>query len=133
MNSSKLTSALRGPTGDQQRELPNIAHLGGQIAASYQIALRHAASLTLNASLHYVGRSYLGIGPLFDVPQGDYWTGAAGAHLAWRRFVLSVDISNLFNGRGNRFAFGNPFGILAENQITPLRPRTVRVGLEAEF
>ena len=33
---------------------------------------------------------------------------------------------------GNRFALGTPFSI-GRDQITPLRPRTVRLGFDASF
>ena len=44
-----------------------------------------------------------------------------------------MDVANLFDVRGNRFAFGNPFGLETRNQLTPLRPRTVRVGIDVAF
>jgi hypothetical protein len=42
-------------------------------------------------------------------------------------------VSNLFDARGNRFALGSPFLIRDGGQITPLRPRAVRIGVEMAF
>jgi hypothetical protein len=41
-------------------------------------------------------------------------------------------VSNLFDAVGNRFALGTPFAV-GNNQITPLRPRTIRIGIERAF
>ena len=46
---------------------------------------------------------------------------------------LSLDIDNIGDVRANRFAYGNPFGAAQGYQITPLRPRNVRLGLDANF
>jgi len=46
--------------------------------------------------------------------------------------AVSIGISNLFDAVGNRFALGTPFAI-GSNQITPLRPRTIRIGIEHAF
>ena len=41
-------------------------------------------------------------------------------------FTLSV--TNLLDEDGNRFALGSPFTLIEDAQMTPLRPRTVRLG-----
>jgi iron complex outermembrane receptor protein len=50
-----------------------------------------------------------------------------------RRF--SLDVENLLDSRANRFSFGNPFSVAGGTQRTPLRPRTVRIGIgiDAQF
>jgi hypothetical protein len=53
--------------------------------------------------------------------------------LSWRSFGLSLSVDNIANVRANQFAFGNPFGVAAENQDTPLQPRTIRLGLDGRF
>ena len=37
------------------------------------------------------------------------------------------------DSQGNRFALGSPFLIRDRNQITPLQPRTVRLGFDMTF
>jgi iron complex outermembrane receptor protein len=42
-------------------------------------------------------------------------------------------MTNLTNISANSFSFGNPFGVTAREQITPLRPRTIRIGIDVRF
>ena len=130
-------SALRDPlpmfAAVGKPELPNVAEGGGRLALSYERRLSQVAVLGLDASLRYVGRSRLGIGPPIDVSQGGYVESAIGARLGIGKAGLSLDITNLADVRGNRFAFGNPFGLADRNQVTPLRPLTIRIGVDASF
>ena len=131
------TSALKHPApmfaSSDERELPNVAEAGARAALSYRWHLSASAVLDLDTNLRYVGRSRLGIGPPLDVSQGGYLESSAGGRLSFGKAGISLDITNLADVRGNRFAFGNPFGIADRNQITPLRPRTVRLGFDASF
>jgi hypothetical protein len=45
---------------------------------------------------------------------------------------LSASATNLADQVGNRFAFGAPV-LMGEEQLTPLRPRTIRLGLDWGF
>jgi hypothetical protein len=45
---------------------------------------------------------------------------------------VTLSVTNLADVQGNRFSLGTPFSTGRE-QVTPLRPRTVRVGLDARF
>jgi hypothetical protein len=45
---------------------------------------------------------------------------------------VSLTVTNLTDEIGNRFAFGAPIATGAD-QITPLKPRTVRLGFELAF
>ena len=45
---------------------------------------------------------------------------------------VTLGVTNLADTVGNRFALGTPFRV-GRGQITPLRPRTVRLGLDAAF
>ncbi|MFC4294179.1 TonB-dependent receptor domain-containing protein [Novosphingobium tardum] len=117
----------------QDRDLPNVAEAGGRAAAAYRTALSPTVDLQVDVSGRYVGRSRLGIGAPLDVTQGGYVTGDAGVRLAWGKLGLSLDVTNLGDRRANRFSFGNPFGLAARDQQTPLRPRTIRAGIDARF
>jgi hypothetical protein len=46
---------------------------------------------------------------------------------------VSATLTNLTDETGNRFALGSPLMLGREQQVTPLRPRTLRIGLEAAF
>ena len=117
-------------TGKQQ--LPNVARNGGRLAAQWH---RESALGGVNAetSVRYVGRSMLGVGELLDIPQGNYFVTDADTRLDLGRFTVSLSLDNIGNVRANTFAFGNPFGLAQRNQVTPLRPRTLRLGVEARF
>jgi len=132
-NRSSLTDPAPAYAAADERDLPNVAESGGRAALTYRATLSPSASFVLDASLRYVGTSQLGIGPPIDVSQGKYLESSVGGRLELGRMGLSLDVSNLGDVRGNRFAFGNPFGLVARNQITPLRPRSVRIGLDAKF
>jgi outer membrane receptor protein involved in Fe transport len=116
-----------------EKDLPNVAGAGGRIAAHYQAPIAQGVTLNVDGAVRYVGRSWLGIGAPLDVRQGGFIESQLGARLDFGRFGLSLDVDNLADSRGNRFAFGNPFGITARNQVTPVRPRTVRLGFDARF
>jgi outer membrane receptor protein involved in Fe transport len=90
-------------------------------------------NLALEANGRYVGSSRLGVGPVLDLPYGQYWQTGTAAKLGLKPFTLSLTVDNLLNTRGNRFAIGNPFGVAFRDEITPLRPRTFRLGVKRSF
>jgi outer membrane receptor protein involved in Fe transport len=133
LNGSTLRPA--GPefsTGGRQT-LPNVARDGARFAATWRRDLAGGVKLESDASLRYVGESKLGVGPQLDISQGDYWVADAGARLDFGGFAVSLDVANLGDVRANTFAFGNPFGLAQRDQMTPLRPRTVRLGIDTRF
>jgi outer membrane receptor protein involved in Fe transport len=133
LDQSALSSPAPGFEEADQRDLPNIARAGAHLGVTYDKALSSRLRMQLNGSLRYVGESQLGIGPPLDQDQGQYLEADVGARLAIRNFGLSLDITNLADVRANRFSFGNPFSLDQRSQITPLRPRTIRLGLDAHF
>lgn len=133
LNDSRLARPEPDFAAADERELPNIPHLGARIAASYRARIGRHTELTLDGAARYVGASRLGIGAPLDVAQGRYVNTSIGARLSRGAIGLSLDVSNLLDVRGNRFAFGNPFGVKMQNQITPLVPKRVRVGIDLRF
>lgn len=113
--------------------VPNIANVVTRGAIKYEFALSDAAQLSLAASVRYTGRSRLGVGPILGAEQGDYLDTRVSARLSFERFALTASVTNLADQVGNRFALGTPFAVTSEQQITPLRPRTVRIGFDAAF
>jgi hypothetical protein len=113
--------------------LPNVAADGARIAANWRTKLASGATLASEVSLRYVGESRLGVGSLLDFRQGNYLVADIGARLDLGKIGFSLNISNLTDIRGNSFAFGNPFTLSQGNQITPLRPRSLRIGFDARF
>jgi outer membrane receptor protein involved in Fe transport len=88
--------------------------------------------LHLSASARYVGKSRLGVGPILGREQGDYVDTAVSAAITRGPVELSLSLTNLFDSDGNRFSLGTPFD-LSTDYYTPLRPRTVRIGLDFAF
>lgn len=125
-------SRLYGPTVTSvvvsHRALPNLARFSARAAVGYSLPLKDS-KLTFSGSAKYLGGSHLGAGPILDAAQGDYFTSEL--LLAWSRGgrTMSLSVSNPLNAKANRFALGTPYQIYAA-QATPLRPLTIRVGID---
>lgn len=119
--------------GQDDNTLPNIARDGVRLGLDAHTEISPGVTLTGNVSVRYVGKSQLGTGPLLGISQGDYVVADLGGRLAFNNFGLSLDIANLGNVRANTFAYGNPFGLHQRDQMTPLRPRTIRLGIDTRF
>jgi hypothetical protein len=126
-------NAVTGPIADQSRRdnrrLADTPPFAAHGAIGYTWPEGAAVAPRLTATVDYVGRSVLGTGDLLDVSQGDYLTLGVNAAVRWRGIDWTAGIDNLTDADANRFAFGNPFGLIARNQTTPLRPRSLRIGI----
>ncbi|CAN5329602.1 hypothetical protein BH10PSE12_BH10PSE12_02190 [soil metagenome] len=112
--------------------LPNVANLGGRIAVDYRAVLDNGDRLTLAGSARYYGRSRLGVGPVLGRGQGNYVDTALSG--SWTRgpIQVSLALTNLLDAAGNRFALGTPFDVAGDDH-TPMRPRTLRLGMDFGF
>ena len=113
--------------------LPNVADVSGRLGFSYQTPLSERAALTIDGYARYVGKSTLGVGPVLGQLQGDYLDTGLEFALGMGSHSLNLSLTNLLDSRGNRFALGSPFLVRDRNQITPLQPRTIRIGYEQRF
>lgn len=129
---SRLTHPAPAFAGERDASLPNIPGFLGRAAAAYRLEVA-GRPVDLTASVRYVGRSRLGVGPTLDLAQGPYVDTSAGGSVRLGRITASLDATNLLDRRGNVFALGNPFGVMAGRQVTPLRPRTIRLGSTIPF
>lgn len=132
-----LTRAvLDRPNPDFAREtlqaLPNTPAITARLAAERDWRLGDDSRLLLRGNARYVGRSWLGVGDL-HLPQGNYAELNGG--VAWSKgpITVSLDVANLLDGRGNRFALGNPLTVSDGTQRTPQQPRTLRIGAGYRF
>jgi outer membrane receptor protein involved in Fe transport len=132
-NRSRLFAPAPQFARPDAQPLPNVAEDGARVAANWRGETRSGVRLAAEISLRYVGESRLGVGPLLDFRQGNYLTTDAAARVDLGRFGISLNIANLTDIRGNSFAFGNPFTLSQGNQVTPLRPRSIRLGIDARF
>lgn len=116
----------------EEADLPNIADSGWHFSARLDQNVG-AAKLSVTGSAAYIGESYLGVGSALELPQGKYIDANLGARIEWEGWGLSLDVDNLLDERENRFSYGNPFTVTDGMQRTPLRPRTLRIGIDAQF
>ncbi len=130
-NDSKVDQPVFA-TFDRLTQIPNIARFSGRVGLDW--SKRFANGLTLDAKgwVSYVGPSRLGVGPELGELQGDYLDNAVVVRFGRDRAGLTVSLTNIADTTGNRFALGTPFAIGRE-QATPLQPRTLRIGLDAQF
>ncbi len=133
VSSSRLAKPMPQFADANERELPNIPHFGGRIAVNYAHRFDEHTQMRIGGAVRYVGSSDLGIGFPLDVSQGNYSEVSVRGGLMRGPVELSIDVDNLLDARGNQFAFGNPFTIDQQNQVTPLVPRRVRVGMGVKF
>ncbi|WP_223799747.1 TonB-dependent receptor [Sphingomonas nostoxanthinifaciens] len=133
LNDSRLVRPAAAFATSGEQSLPNIAHGGARISLDWRREISDRANLSGSFSVRYVGKSRLGVGPYLDIPQGGYAVTAAGVRVDFAQVGVALDLNNLANIRANSFAFGNPFTVGERDQMTPLKPRTIRLGLNARF
>ncbi len=113
-------------------QVPNIARYAGRLGADYRRDVGRDLELRVYGWARYVGRSRLGVGPVLGEEQGDYLDTALTARVGRASLGVTLGVTNLTDSVGNRFALGTPFQV-GSGQITPQRPRTARIGLDAAF
>jgi outer membrane receptor protein involved in Fe transport len=133
LNDSRVTNPAPTLIISPSAPLPNVAKVNARLGLQYETAVGDDLDLHLAASARYVGKSRLGIGPILGEPQGDWLDTRFSVRLERGSHAWSVIVSNLLDEEGNRFAFGSPFTLVDTRQITPLRPRSVRLGWDVRF
>lgn len=113
--------------------LPDVARNGGVVALDYQGRVFNGPDFESGVRVQHVGPSLLGLGAPLARPQGDYTTVALGGGLRFGATKMQLNVSNLLDCRGPAFAIGTPFVTTVQNDVTPLRPRTLRLGLRYDF
>jgi outer membrane receptor protein involved in Fe transport len=119
-------------SGDFDR-LPNVADASGRIGFDYTTPLSAKLDFNVNGFARYVGKSTLGIGPILGQLQGDYLDTGLEFRIGTTKRAVTLSLTNLLDARGNRFALGSPFLVRDGNQITPLQPRSLRIGFDLAF
>ena len=132
VNRSRLVDPAPDFAASGDRPLPDTPPVAATASASWTRQIG-GAELQLAANARYLGRARLGVGPVLDLPYGDYLVAGAGATLRLRQIAFTLTVDNIADTRGNRFAIGNPFGIALRDEVTPLRPRTIRLGAATRF
>lgn len=107
--------------------LPNTPPVAWSTSIAYGWDVGADATAAIDAGWRYVGRSTVGTRDPLDIVQGDYGVAQVAAHWSHGRVRIDATLENLLDGKGDRFAGGNPFALGARNEYTPLRPRTLRL------
>jgi outer membrane receptor protein involved in Fe transport len=113
--------------------LPNVARYNARLSAEYRKLFRLTSDLRLWAAARYAGKSILGIGIPLNKTQGKWTNFELGGRFTTGRHAFSLEVSNALGEEGNRFSFGSPYTLRLSDQITPLRPRTVRLSYGIAF
>lgn len=132
LGSGPVNGDTGAATGGQSR-IPNVARFTVRFGADYRAALSDTLDLRVNGWIRYIGKSRLGIGPILGDLQGNYIDTSLAVRVGRPDLGVTMSITNLFDAIGNRFALGTPFTSSTGGQITPLRPRTVRFGVDTNF
>lgn len=132
-NDSKVVDPFAGIIIQPGSRLPNVADIGARAAVDYQLALAPDLDLRLGGSIRYVGDSVLGVGPILGERQGEVTDIGLSARLQHGQHAITLNLTNLLDEAGNRFAMGSPFTLIQNPQVTPLRPRSVRLGWQFAF
>jgi len=141
VNDSRLTRPDYGPlqffrlveTAEKVHEqLPNVAELGGRVGFDWH---RTIGRYDLNADgwARYIGKSRLGVGPVLGGKEGDYVDTGLSIRVGRNGYGVTLSATNLLDTVGNRFALGTPIDVVKSTEITPLQPRTIRIGFDAHF
>ena len=123
---------LVAAAGSESMRIPNIARVIARGAIDWNTDLGSGRTLQANAYARYVGSSRLGIGPRLGEEQGEYLDSGLVLRVSDDHRAVTFTVTNLADVVGNRFAFGAPIATGTE-QLTPLRPRTIRLGFEQAF
>ncbi|MDR3512978.1 MAG: TonB-dependent receptor [Caulobacteraceae bacterium] len=138
----RLASLLDEPElNHNSTPFPALLHSGlpgvprGSVGASAHYEAPPVGGLRpfFEADVDYVGQSRLTFDARTTRRMGDYTVGRVTAGLASDRWRASAFVDNVFGVVGDTFAYGNPFTLRHEHQITPLRPRTFGLQFTRSF
>lgn len=132
-NHSRVTNPEPGIIMVDKAPLPNVPDVRVRAGVDYRRPIGMLGDLQLSGWANYVGKSWLGVGPILGRDQGDFLDTGLEARIGRADRFVFLRATNLLDSVGNRFALGSIFGIVFEDQITPLRPRTIRLGVHANF
>jgi outer membrane receptor protein involved in Fe transport len=113
--------------------LPGVPDVLAGARTEYRFPLPLGLSGLVSADARYVGRSQLTFNPFIQAPMGGYVLARLSAQASYGRWRLAAFLSNPTNESGNTFSYGNPFNFQQVREVTPQRPRSLRILLSAEF
>jgi outer membrane receptor protein involved in Fe transport len=113
--------------------LAGVPGASAGVSAQYTWRLPQGRALELDGRYAYVGPAHLTFDAATSPRMGSYATGRLAVTLVDDRWRLTLAVDNPADVQGDTFAYGNPFTLRTTHQITPLRPRTISLGLRMGF
>ncbi len=133
LTDSALTRAGSGAQPTYNEALPGAPRASINALALWERPITGFGTLQLGGEVGYVGSSHVTFDRMGLPPSGDYLTGRLFMELKTGRWALGGYLDNPTNSSADTFAYGNPFSFGQAPQATPLRPRTLRATLTAQF
>jgi len=130
--SSKLESHGPGLSIDDQR-LPAVPEAAVRVKVLHGFTLGKRWDGLARVGIDYVGATHLSFDPALDRRTRGRAIVDAGVTLTKAPWTVELAAENLGNSTADTFAFGNPFRIMAEQERTPVRPRTIGLVVRRAF
>ena len=129
---ARLDRGVDGTELAQDPRLPVVPDATArlEVGRAFDVA---GARVDLHLAGDYVGNSRLSFDEGLDRRMGGYATASADAVVTLRSLEIRMEVDNLLDARADTFAFGNPFMVRTEREYTPLRPRSIRLGVAHRF
>lgn len=129
---ARLTQAADGTRLITDLRLPVVPDVAGRLALAWRHDW-HGWNIAPSIAARYGGPSRLSFDPGLDRRMGGFAEADLTIAATRGRMRVALSIDNLFDARGDSFAFGNPFSVRTETQYTPTRPRTGTLSFGVDF
>jgi iron complex outermembrane receptor protein len=129
---ARLTRAEDGTKLLTDLRLPVVPDVAGRLALAWQHDWR-GWTFEPSIAARYGGPSRLSFDPGLDRRMGGFGEADIALAATRGRMRAALSIDNLFDARGDSFAFGNPFSVRTEAQYTPTRPRSAMLSFAVDF
>ena len=129
---ARLTRDEEGVKLITDLRLPVVPDVAGRMALAWEHDW-HGWHLRPSVAARYDGPSRLSFDPGLDREMGGFGEVDLTLAVTRGRMRIALSIDNLFDVRGDSFAFGNPFSVRSEAQYTPTRPRTGTLSFGVDF
>jgi outer membrane receptor protein involved in Fe transport len=113
--------------------LPGVSSVLGSADLRYRWRVADGWRGEATGQVAYVGHSFLTFDGGAASRMGGYAVGRLALALSSEHTRWQIYMDNVDDERGDTFAFGNPFSRARARQSTPLRPRTIGVGVSRTF
>ncbi|MEQ8736496.1 MAG: TonB-dependent receptor [Rhodospirillaceae bacterium] len=127
---SQANAFLNAEKGDR---LPAVSAFTASLGFYYSKPINARMSFNMSGDYRYVGASRLFFDQDVSPEMGEFHRVGLRTGLGFEQWQAQISVSNLFNNRGNTFAYGNSFSLSATSQFTPLRPRTFGLEISRRF